>query len=203
MEESKIKILLDKYYSGDILPDEYKTLRSSLNENVKLSPELDAERKMFLSIESCQPSEPKDLEGTLIAAINHKARKKLIIAMLTYSGCAAAIVLIFVMVGMYLCENRDITGSKQIANVSVSHQSVDVQEAVETEVPVNVRQISPVMRQHTSSHSWTSDYELEQSAQIVDDALTDILTSILSAQNDAIEIIDDIEITQTSDLNIL
>lgn len=203
MEVTKLKILLDKYYSGDILPDEYQTLLSSINENIELSPELDAERKMFLAIESCQPSEPEGFENRLIAAIDHKFRSRHRIVKLAYSSSAAAIVSIFIMVGIYFHEDRSIDESKQIAKVSISSQTVDLQETIETEEPLGVRPTSPVMPQNTSSYSLISDYELEQSAQIVDEALMDILASIHSAQNEVVEIIDNIEISQTLDYNIL
>ena len=203
MEATKLKILLDKYYSGDILPDEYNTLLSSLNENIELSPELDAERKIFLAIESCQPSEPKCLEKRLIAAIDHRVSWRHRIAKLAYSSSAAAIVFIFIMVGIYFNEDKSIDETKQIAKVSISTKTVDLQETIETEEPAGERQPSPVMQQNPYSYSFISEYELEQSAQIVDEALTDILASIRSAQNDAIEIIDNIEISQTSDYNIL
>lgn len=203
MEATKLKLLIDKYYSGDILPDEYQTLLSSLKKNAELTPELNAERHILLAIESCQPSEPEDLENRLNAAIDHRNRRRYRMLKVAYSISAAAIVLIFIMAGMFFHENRSIYESEQLTKVSIPNQTCGIQETIEPKEPIGVNQNSSVMLRNPASYSSISDEELENSAQIVDEALTDILVSIHSVQNDIIEIMDNIEISQTSDYNIL
>lgn len=55
MDADRIKKMLDKYYSGDILPEEYQILISALTEADELIPELEAERRILLAIDSCDP----------------------------------------------------------------------------------------------------------------------------------------------------
>ena len=203
MEAAKLKVLLDRYYSGDILPDEYQTLLSCLKDNVELAPDLEAEQKMLLAIESCQPYEPEDHENRLSAAIDCRSRRRHSLLKTVYSISAAAVVLIFILTGIYFHEKKSIDEAEQIAEVSCTQPTVDIHETLENEEPIGVRQISSVMQGNPTSYPYITDDELEKSAQIVDEALMEVLASIHLAQNEVIEVIDNIEITQTSDYNIL
>ena len=73
MEADRLKILFEKYYTGDILPHEYQYLLSALKECDELAPELDAERRMLLAIESCEAAEPEGLEDRLVMAVKEDA----------------------------------------------------------------------------------------------------------------------------------
>lgn len=76
MDANRIKKMLDKYYSGDILPEEYQILISALTEADELIPELEAERRILLAIDSCEPLEPNGFEDRLKMAIDCRSKKK-------------------------------------------------------------------------------------------------------------------------------
>lgn len=205
MEADKLKILLGKYYSGDIMPDEYQSLLATLKEADKLTPELEDERRMLLAIESCGPSEPKGLESRLIMAIDNRSKSRKIFFRMVCSGSVAAIVLMIVAIGVHFHHNNTINLSQTIANVSVEHETVVTQESQETremEAPDNTMQAVSVAHNNLIPHS-ISEEELEKSVQVADEALMEILANVQMAKNEVIETIDNIEISQTMDYNIL
>jgi len=202
MEADKLEILLGKYYSGDILPDEYQNLLSILKDVGELTPELEAERSVLLAIESCEPSEPDGFEDRLIEAINHRSKKRRLFLRMVYSGSAAAIALILITTGLYIHDNKTINNSEPIAKISDSNEVVRTNETLEKKGTVNVIQVISVAQKNPSS-CHNAKKELEKSTQIVDEALMDVLASIHLAQNEAIDAIDNIEISQTTDYNIL
>ena len=52
MTPDKIKLLLESYYSGDISPDDYEILLSTMREAKNLPPELENECRMLLTVDS-------------------------------------------------------------------------------------------------------------------------------------------------------
>lgn len=202
MVADKLKILIDKYYSGDILPDEYQHLLSVLKDAGELTPELEAERNMFLAIESCEPIVPEGLEDRLIGAINNRGKKIHAFLRIVYSGSVAAVALLLITMGLHIHDNRSIDTPVPIDKLSDVREAAIMAEPSETEAPVNTIQINPLAQDNPpSTHSVKED--LEKSVQIADDALMDVLASIHMAQNEVIDAIDNIEISQTTDYNIL
>lgn len=202
MEAHKLKILLDKYYSGDILPDEYLHLLSVLKDAGELTPELEAERNMFLAIESCEPIEPEGFEDRLIGAINNRSKKRHAFLRMVYSVSAAAVALVLITIGLHIHDNRSIDTPVPIDKLSNVREAVMMAKTSETEDPVNTIQINSLAHDNPpSTHSVKED--LEKSVQIADDALMNVLASIHMAQNEVIDAIDNIEISQTTDYNIL
>ncbi len=163
METNKITALLDKYYSGDIMPGEYQTLLSALKENSDLTPELEKERDMLLAIEACAPSVPEGLEDRLIDAIDRRSRQAKLIHKMFLTGAAAAVILICITVASYRNENKAISDSGLIA---------------------------------------TCYEDFNDDAEIVDEALLDVLSNIHMAQNDIIESIESIQINPSTNSNI-
>lgn len=202
MEADKLNTLLGNYYSGDISPDGYLSLLSALKESDELTPELEAERKMLLAIESYEPIEPKGFEERLIMAIDHRSKRKRNFFRIVYSCSAAAAMLIFVAIGLSLHDKNAIGRPQPIAMVSVADEAEMTKETHETEPSITANQDASVAHKNSPSYSISSE-DLEKSARVVDEAIMEILANIQMAKNEAIEAIDNIEISQTTDYNIL
>lgn len=202
MEADKLKILLDEYYAGDILPNEYQLLLSALKEADELSPELEAERRMLLAIESCEAAEPEDLEYGLVMAINNRSKKRRNFIRMVYSGSAAAIVLVVMTIGMCVHDNKSIYDSEPIATSSVASNTCGANETLDTGNSANATQVISETQGVSTSHTATSK-DLAKSIQIVDAALLDVLVNIQLALNEATDAMENIEISQTTDYNIL
>lgn len=202
MEVDRLKILFDKYYSGDILQNEYQSLLSELKESDELAPELDAERRMLLAIESCEAAEPEGLEDRLVMAINNRSKRRRNFLRLVYSGSAAAIVMVVITIGMHIHDNNSIEDSEPIAKISVVTNACVANETLETESSANATQVKSVTRGISISHP-DSSKDLAKSFQIADEALLDVLANIYLAQTETIDALDNIEISPTTDYNIL
>ncbi len=201
MEADRLKILFEKYYTGDILPHEYQYLLSALKECDELAPELDAERRMLLAIESCEAAEPEGLEDRLVMAINNRSKRRRNFLRMVYSG-SAAIVMVVMTIGMHIHDNNSIDDLESIANISVATNACVANETLETESSANATQVKSVTRGISISHP-DSSKDLAKSVQIADEALLDVLANIYLAQTEAIDAMENIEISQTTDYNIL
>lgn len=201
MEADRLKILFEKYYTGDILPHEYQYLLSALKESDELAPELDAERRMLLAIESCEAAEPAGLEDRLVMAINNRSKRRRNFLRMVYSG-SAAIVMVVMTIGMHIHDNNSIDDLEPIANISVATNACVANETLETESSANATQVKSVTRGISISHP-DSSKDLAKSFQIADEALLDVLANIYLAQTEAIDAMENIEISQTTDYNIL
>lgn len=200
----KIKTLLDKYYSGIISPDEYGILISALKEDESLAPELEAEKRMFLSIESCEPIVPYGFEKRLGAAIDARRLKVSRMRKMLIAGSVAATVLICMTLGWRFGDRR-ISYSETVA------EAVICKDAEKTS-----RTIDELTHQKAASESGTtsiwedekhpvnsemSDEEIEKAVVIIDDALLDVLSEIRMSQNNVADCLESVETTQTTDLN--
>ncbi len=201
MEADRLKILFEKYYTGDILPHEYQYLLSALKECDELAPELDAERRMLLAIESCEADEPEGLEDRLVMAINNRSKRRRNFLRMVYSG-SAAIVMVVMTIGMHIHDNNSIDDLEPIANISVATNACVANETLETESSANATQVKSVTLGISISHP-DSSKDLAKSFQIADEALLDVLANIYLAQTEAIDAMENIEISQTTDYNIL
>ncbi len=125
MEADRLKILLEKYYTGDILPNEYQSLLSALKESDELAPELNAERRMLLAIESCEAAVPEGLEDRLVMAINNRSKRRRNFLRMLYSGSAAAIVMVVMIIG-----TQEISTSSSNANEDLEKSAKVVDDAL-------------------------------------------------------------------------
>lgn len=120
MEANELKALLGKYYSGDILPDEYQTLLKALKEDSALTSKLESERTMLIAIDSCEPSMPDGFGDRLVAEIDRRARGRRNFLKMAFSGAAAAIAAIFTVAG-YLHQDKGADNEE----LSIAAQTVD------------------------------------------------------------------------------
>lgn len=205
METDKLKILLGKYYSGDIMPDEYQSLLSILKETEELSPELEAERRILLEIDSCETIEPEGFEERLILAIDNKRKRKRNFLKIIYSVSVAAIVMMIITIGLHFQEKSTIYQPQPIAKIAFTHETIMTerkQESLQAEAPVRSMQTASVTPKKSPLYSVSTE-ELEKSVQIVEEALIEVLASIQMSKNEAIEVINNIEINQITDYNIM
>lgn len=201
MESNRINFLLDKYYSGEISPKEYDALLSALNEVGNTMPELEAERKIFHAIESCEPIMPVELEKRLEEAIDRKRKRIGKIVKLFISGSAAAIILLCTTIGLLHYGNNQTAEAEFIAKVSVANGMV------RTEKPIASEEIAEISEQDLTeeeeiSVAEISDEDLEEATQIVDEILLNALSAICISQNNVVECIENVKITQETDFNI-
>lgn len=202
MEADRLKILLEKYYTGEILPNEYQSLLSALKEADELSPELEAERRMLLAFESWEPIEPEGLEDRLVMTINNQSKRRRKFLRMAYSGSAAAIVLVLITIVAHIHDNKSVEGSEQIAEITVARKENVKNETFGSQGTSNTTQLISATRKISPPHSSAND-DLEKSLKVADEALMEVLITVQMAKNEAIETIDNIEISQTTDYNIL
>ena len=175
METDKITALLNKYYSGDILPLEYQSLLSALKDDIELPPDLETEQRAG---------------NPLNKAIDRRTKRAKHILKLFLTGSAAAVILICITVASYRYDNKAMPNSELAANVSVVEESSNsgiMTESIENENTGIVQ---------------TSSEDFSDEAQIVNDALLEVLSNIHMAQNDVIESIESIQVTPSTNLNI-
>lgn len=206
MEVEKIKELMERYYSGDILPDEYNTLKETLLNSNKLTPELEIERKAFAFIDSWEPAEPIDLDRKISQAIQSRKKQKLR-HKFVYLFSSAAAVLILCTIGFNISKYR--ANMPKDENLSISSTNISI-EKNETEIsnnyPANpeANQISTVSTGKVISQlKQPESEEIIKAGKTIDDALMDILLNIQISQNEAIETIENIEINNSIDTNII
>lgn len=180
MKTEGITVLLDRYYSGNISPEEYKDLLSALDGSGALPPELEAEREMFRAIRSCEPEMPDGLEKRLKDAINNRSRR--------VSGFIKAFASAGVAASLVLCVTL---AWRHTDNDAVRP---DLVAQVRTDVPKTVKAVLP--EQKDSSAINMSDEECERAVKIVDEALMSVLSRIHSKQKSATECVKGIHIKQ-------
>ncbi len=180
MRKDEITVLLDKYYSGNISPKEYKELISALEGSSALPPELEAEREMFRAILSCEPEMPIGLESRLEKAIDNRSRR--------VSGFIKAFASIGVAASLVLC----ITFAWRHTNDDAVRPDLVAQ--VRTDVPKTVKVVLP--EQEDSIAINMSDEECERAAKKVDEALMSVLSRIHSKQKSATDCVKGIHIKQ-------
>ncbi len=203
MELNGIKDLLDRYYSGDISPDDYEILLSTLKECGELTPDLEMERRMLLAVQSCEPVMPEGLEKRLELAIDRRSKRFGRIMKILFTGVAAASVLLCVYVASLRRTNDIPMDSNLVAEVKISRGSV---EDVITEKYVDTVEENSVgktvfINNKPRVTSEMSDEELERAAQIVDDALLSVFSGIRKGQEEALQSIESIKIDQKSVIN--
>ncbi|MCI9607304.1 MAG: hypothetical protein HFJ94_03910 [Muribaculaceae bacterium] len=202
MDVDKIKKMLDKYYSGNILPEEYQILISVLKEADELIPELEAERRILLAIESYAPIEPNGFEERLKMAIDRRRKRNRTFLRIVFSGSAAAIVFALIAIGQHIHNNGSTYDMEPIPKISAVHEMPMTNETIDTKDAVNATYVVSVAHDNPPSYS-NANEDLEKSLQIADQALIDVLANIHVAQNEVMEVIDKFEISQTTDYNTL
>ena len=202
MEADRLKILLEKYYTGEILPNEYQSLLSALKEADELSPELKAERRMLLAFESCEPIEPDGLEDRLVMTINNQNKRRRKFLRMAYSGSAAAIVLVLITIVAHIHDNKSVEASEQFAEITGARKEYVKNETFGSQGASNAKQLISATRKISTPRSRAND-DFEKSLKLADEALMEVLINVQMAKNEAIETIDNIEISQTTDYNIL
>lgn len=221
MKSDRIEFLLNRYYSGEISPDEYEELISAFKEFGNLTPELEIERRILFAIESCEPVMPDDLEKKLTEAIDEKRRKSNNIIKIIFSGAAAAVVLICLTIGVFRNSNKGLSDSEYIAGNSITHresqnttpktavyaESAVITETAETSTTATAKtdeMVKTDLSRHKKESLITeiSDEELDNAVQTVDDALLNVLSCIHMAQNEVVESLENIQINKTTDFNI-
>lgn len=214
MKPERIRLLLESYYSGDISPKDYETLLSAIKEAKNLPPELEAERRMLLAVESYEPTIPDGFENMLSEAIDTRYRKSNNIIRMLLSGAAAAVVLICMTIGMFNSENKDLPDSEYIAESptigrkdelgdkpSKGGTPADFKTTSNTEkTRLEAKTTSPGIKEEVVIT--INDDELDNAEQIVDEALLNVLSTIHMAQNEVIESLDNIQIFPTTNPNI-
>lgn len=217
MTKAEIRIMLDRYYSGDISPEEHETLISELKD-IKATPEFETERKTLLALASCEPVLPEDLEKRLINAIDKRDRRLHYIIKTVLSSAAAVIILICITFGMPDNSNSGLSDSECATRTHVSRHKTTfakTEEAAETMEPLQATvskdntTIVKIKKRHIqkvkdkSSITDSRNNELDIASQKVDDALLAIIEGIRISQNEIAESMEEIHINQEIDLNML
>lgn len=198
-----IKDLLDRYYSGDISPDEYGILLSALKDCGELTPELEMERRMLLAVQSCEPVMPEGFEKRLEMAIDRRSRRfgKIMKAFVAVAAAASVLLCVYVASLRHVSELP--LGSNLVAEVTIGQgpleeirpeKLADTAEKINTAKPISTAEPPQVVNE-------MSDEELERAAQIVDDALLAVLSSISKSQEEVVKSVESIKIDQESVLN--
>lgn len=193
MEPNRIKCLLNKYYSGEISPEDYKVLLTALKEDVDMAPELDTDRNVLLAIESSKPIMPDNLEERLEDAIDSRRKRTSGIVKFFISGSVAAIILICFTIGMSRNDNNALIDSEVIAKASTEEAMTE--ESQETSVTADPD--STIKEESTVTE--ISDENLEEAAQRVDEALLDALSAIHINQSNLAECIESVKISHKTD----
>ena len=110
--------------------------------------------------------------------------------------------MVVMIIGMHNHDNNSIDDLESIANISVATNACVANETLETESSANATLVKSVTRGISISHP-DSSKDLAKSFQIADEALLDVLANIYLAQTEAIDAMENIEISQTTDYNIL
>lgn len=195
MTLDKIKLLLESYYSGDISPEDYEMLLSSMKEIDNLPPELENERRMLLAVDSYEPVMPDDLEKRLSESIDKRYRKtNNILRVLLPRAAAAATVFICVTLAILNLGDKDMPNSEDIANSTMGYK----EETRTTFSTVGTNEGSGIKSESAEStvasevkeesvNPEIDDKELEKAMQLVDESLLNVLSMIYIAQNNVAE----------------
>lgn len=202
MTLDKIKLLLESYYSGEISPEDYEMLLSSMKEIDDLPPELENERRMLLAVDSYEPVMPDDLEKKLSESIDKRYRKtNNILRVLLPGVTAAAAVLICVTLAILDLGDKDMPDLEDIANSTIGHK-----EETHTTLPTvgtiaesgikaesAERTVSSEIKKETVIPE-INDKELEKAMQVIDESLLNVLSMIHLAQNNVAESFENMQI---------
>lgn len=214
MEQNKIEYLLEKYYSGEISPDDYEKLLSILKEPRNLAPELEAERRILLAIESCEAIMPDGFENELAEAIDKRYKQVYNLRRIIWEGAAAAVVLICVLIGTIISGNKELCDTTELVSAtSITQEEADgiaMSRADESgEAVMSVKYAEDASNVMASSHiieesviTEISDEELDNAVKTIDAALLNVLSEIQMTQNEIVESFESIEINQTAVINI-
>lgn len=205
MTLDKIKLLLESYYSGEISPEDYEMLLSSMKEIDDLPPELENERRMLLAVDSYEPVMPDDLEKKLSESIDKRYRKINNILRVLLPGvtavAAVAAVLICVTLAILDLGDKDIPDLEDIANSTIGHK-----EETHTTLPTvgtiaesgikaesAERTVSSEIKKETVIPE-INDKELEKAMQVIDESLLNVLSMIHLVQNNVAESFENMQI---------
>ena len=214
MTPDKIKLLLESYYAGDISPDDYEILLSTMREAKNLPPELENECRMLLTVDSYEPVMPDGLEKMLDEAIDKRFRKSHNTLIMLLSGAAAAVLIICITIGMLkLINNKDLSDSEYIAESAGGHKEPlpdalptagtasefeKISESIETK---SADKAVPLKSMEEYAVPEMSDEEIDKAAKIVDESLLDLLSTIHEAQNEVAKSLENIQTNHTTDIN--
>lgn len=214
MTPDKIKLLLESYYSGDISPDDYEILLSTMREAKNLPPELENERRMLLTVDSYEPVMPDGLEKLLDEAIDKRYGKLHSTLILLFSGAAASVLIICITIGMLkLISNKELPEAEYIAESAVGNKEPlsdtspatgtvaefeIISEAVETKSAEKA--VSSKIKKEYAVQEM-SDEEIDKAAKIVDESLLDLLSTIHETQNEVAKSLENIQTNHTTDIN--
>lgn len=214
MATDKIKTLLERYYAGDISPDDYETLLSEMKAAKDLPPELENECRLLLSVDSYEPTMPEGFEKMLSDAIDNRYRKSNNALRILFSTAAAAVVLICLTIGITNYGNKGLSGPEHIAGSGIAQgvvppaalqpvESADGNEmksdSVETEL--TKKTVFREFKEKTVIPEIDVE-ELDNAERIIDETLLNVLSMIHMAQNEVVESLDNIQINQTVNSNI-
>lgn len=185
MEVEKIKRLLDLYYSGDITPEEYVTLRAAMIEDdPEQHPEVDQERAIFQAIESLEPVMPDGLESRLIEAIDRRGAMRGHWIKVFVTGVAAAVAVLILSITFVL---RFESGRSDMSDFIAERMVED---------PDTVAGVFSDIED--PSEATLTDEELARRFHIVDHALKDVLSGIRVSPRQASERVNGIHIKQNT-----
>lgn len=212
MAPDKIKLLLESYYSGDISPEDYETLLSEMKEAKGLPPELEIECRILLSVDSYEPPLPEGLEKMLSKAIDSRYRKAHNRLRILFSAAAAAVVLICMTIGMLDFGNKGLPDSEYIAENTIRQKDVSgtalqiagtAEENEITTESVETESAEEKVYSESKEESVIPEIdveELDKATRIVDESLLNVLSMIHIAQNEITESLENIQITQRTNL---
>lgn len=210
MAPDEIKILLERYYSGDMSPDDYETLLSAMKEAKDLPPELENECRILLSVDSYEPPMPEGFERMLSDAIDNRYRKSNNTLRFVFSAAAGAAVLIGVAIGMFNWGNNGLSDQGHIAGSGLAQKAVPQPELKpmetvmgnesETVETISAEKTVPSEIKGEPAFAEINDEELVKAERIVDESLLNVLSMIHMAQNEVTQSFENIQTNQRTDL---
>lgn len=218
MTTNEIRILIDRYYAGDISPEEYHSLTSALKGSGQPTPDLDVERKIFIALDSFEPVIPEDLETRLDRAINSRIRRRKVIIVI--STAAAAVISAVMTIGMLHNGMSQVSDTENIARISLSYPShrhaepkVTGISSTETETALTEdkakedkktvkRSTIPSKSKKTLPPHDGSYRNLEKDIESVDKALLDVISDICKSRNNVEICMEEMKISQKTDFNL-
>lgn len=197
MGSNKIDILLEKYYSGEISPNDYKLLLSELEKDGDSTFDMESERKMLFDIESCYPVMPHDFEKRLEKAIDrHRQKPKRIISIFISSAAAIALLCIVNYHTIIHPHPKRFTEAMAAEKITAAKQETMYSYFNETTLDEPIITTKPISESKESAYPDTDDENLEEAAKKVNEALQNVLSGIQMSQNNVAECIESITISQ-------
>lgn len=226
MDTIKIIRLLDRYYSGEISPEEYETLISFFKKTKDLTPELEAERRMLIAIETCEAVMPYNFEERLHHAIDRKLNRRRVLKKITLFSSAAAVLVICLTIGVrfsrqvtlqpesvtenvdnfqlsYIAQNSDPEKTTATPLIEVMPQTMSPAKTKETYPTGNAPQTTVAHERkkrvtHKEKLSYSDELTDEdvEEAGKIDAALIEALSGLRGKQNMVLESIENIKINR-------